>query len=201
MLLEMISYMELMERRRWLLTDSIFFDTDCICAFLWIKEESLLEKMFPGKIVIPQEVYNEIDRPMIPHLKTRIDQLIDNGSAIVMSMDISSEEYALYIELTTNSGQNKVIGSGEAASISLAKKHDGVLGSNNLKDVGFYINKYSLKNLTTGDILVKAFQEGLITEEEGNTIWTNMLKKKRKIGANSFTEFLERNKYDNCKKI
>lgn len=193
--------MELMERRRWLLTDSIFFDTDCICAFLWIKEESLLEKMFPGKIVIPQEVYNEIDRPMIPHLKTRIDQLIDNGSAIVMSMDISSEEYALYIELTTNSGQNKVIGSGEAASISLAKKHDGVLGSNNLKDVGFYINKYSLKNLTTGDILVKAFQEGLITEEEGNTIWTNMLKKKRKIGANSFTEFLERNKYDNCKKI
>lgn len=201
MLLEMISYMELMERRRWLLTDSIFFDTDCICAFLWIKEESLLEKMFPGKIVIPQEVYNEIDRPMIPHLKTRIDQLIDNGSAIVMSMDISSEEYALYIELTTNSGQNKVIGSGEAASISLAKKHDGVLGSNNLKDVGFYINKYSLKNLTTGDILVKAFQEGLITEEEGNTIWTNMLKKKRKIGANSFTEFLERNKYDNCKKF
>lgn len=157
--------------------------------------------MFPGKIVIPKEVYNEIDRPMIPHLKTRIDQLIDNGSAIVMSMDISSEEYALYIELTTNSGQNKVIGSGEAASISLAKKHDGVLGSNNLKDVGFYINKYSLKNLTTGDILVKAFQEGLITEEEGNTIWTNMLKKKRKIGANSFTEFLERNKSDNCKKI
>jgi len=159
------------------LTNSLFFDTDCICAFLWINEESLLEKMYSGKIVIPKEVYNEIDRPTIPHLKARIDQLIANGSAIVMSMDINSEEYSLYRELTTFSG-NKLIGSGEAASISLAKKHNGVLGSNNLRDVGYYVNKYSLKHVTTGDILVEAFQKGLITEQEGNTIWANMLKKK-----------------------
>lgn len=58
------------------MTDSVFFDTDCICAFLWIKEESLLEKMYPGKIVIPKEVYEEIDRPTIPHLKARTDRLI-----------------------------------------------------------------------------------------------------------------------------
>ena len=173
------------------MTNSLFFDTDCICAFLWINEESLLEKMYSGKIVIPKEVYNEIDRPTIPHLKARIDQLIANGSAIVMSMDINSEEYSLYRELTTFSG-NKLIGSGEAASISLAKKHNGVLGSNNLRDVGYYVNKYSLKHVTTGDILVEAFQKGLITEQEGNTIWANMLKKKRKIGANSFTEFFQK---------
>ena len=108
-----------------------------------------------------------------------------------MSMDISSEEYTLYRELTTSSGGNKVIGSGEAASISLAKKHNGVLGSNNLRDISYYINKYSLKHVTTGDILVEAFQKGLITEQEGNTIWVSMLNKKRKIGAASFTEFLE----------
>ncbi len=192
MLLEMILYMELMKRRRYPLTDSIFFDTDCICAFLWVNGESLLEKMFPGKIVIPKEVYNEIDRPTIPHLKNRVDQLIANGSAVVVSMDINSEEYVLYRELTTDFGTNKVIGSGEAASIALAKKHNGVLGSNNLRDISYYIRKYSLKNVTTGDILVEAFQKGFITEQEGNTIWTNMLKKKRKIGANSFTEFLQR---------
>lgn len=188
-----------MERRLCLLTDSIFFDTDCICAFLCINGESLPEKMFPGKIVISQEVYNEIDRPTTPHLKTRIDQIISNGSAVIMSMDISSEEYALYRELITYNGRNKVIGSGEAASISLAKKHNGVLGSNNLRDVSYYINKYSLKHITTGEILVEAFQKGLITEQEGNTIWASMLNKKRKIGANSFTEFLKRSKTDNSK--
>ena len=199
MLLEMILYMELMERRLCLLTDSIFFDTDCICAFLWINRESFPEKKFPGKIVIPQEVYKEIDRPTIPHLKTRIDQIISNGSAVIMSMDISSEEYALYRELITYNGRNKVIGSVEVASISLAKKHNGVLGSNNLRDVSYYINKYSLKHITTGDILVESFQKGLITEQEGNTIWASMLNKKRKIGANSFTEFLKRSKTDNSK--
>ena len=199
MFLEMILYMELMERRLCLLTDSIFFDTDCICAFLWINRESFPEKKFPGKNVIPQEVYKEIDRPTIPHLKTRIDQIISNGSAVIMSMDISSEEYALYRELITYNGRNKVIGSVEVASISLAKKHNGVLGSNNLRDVSYYINKYSLKHITTGDILVEAFQKGLITEQEGNTIWASMLNKKRKIGANSFTEFLKRSKTDNSK--
>lgn len=50
-----------------------------------------------------------------------------------MSMDISSEEYTLYRELTTFSGGNKVIGAGEAASISLAKKHNGVLASITLR--------------------------------------------------------------------
>ena len=74
-----------------------------------------------------------------------------------MSMDISSEEYALYRELITYNGRNKVIGSGEAASISLAKKHNGVLGSNNLRDVSYYINKYSLKHITTGEILTLNF--------------------------------------------
>jgi len=181
------------------LTDSIFFDTDCICAFLWINGEIFPEKMFPGKIVIPQEVYKEIDRPTIPHLKTRIDQIISNGSAVIMSMDISSEEYALYRELITYNGRNKVIGSGEAASISLAKKHNGVLGSNNLRDVSYYINKYSLKHITTGEILVESFQKGLITEQEGNTILASMLNKKRKIGTNLFTEFLKRSKTDNYK--
>ena len=180
------------------MTDSVFFDTDCICAFLWINGESLLEKMYSGKIVIPKEVYNEIDRPMIPHLKGRIDQLIANGSATVMSMNINSEEYSLYRELTTFSG-NKLIGSGEAASIALAKKYNGILGSNNLKDIAYYINKFSLKHITTGDILVEAFQKGLITEQEANTIWANMLNKKRKIGANSFTEFLQKSKVNNFK--
>ena len=181
-----------------LFTNSIFFDTDCICAFLWVENESILEKMYSGKIVIPKQVYDEIDRPTIPHLKARIDQLINRGVAIVMSMDINSEEYTLYRTLTTCSRDNKVIGSGEAASISLAKKHNGILGSNNLRDIARYVEEFSLKHVTTGDILVEAFRKKLITEEEGNAIWAEMLKKKRKIGASSFSEFLN-NKTKECK--
>ena len=189
--LEMISFMEFVERRRYILIDSIFFDTDCICAFLWVNEESLLEKIYAGKIIIPKEVYDEIDRPTIPHLKSRIDKLIAKGSAVIMCMDITSKEYELYSELI-NYNSYKLIGKGEAAAISLAKEYDGILGSNNLSDIEYYINKYSLKHVTTGKILFEAFNKGLITEEEGNIIWTNMLNKKRKLGANSFTEFMEK---------
>lgn len=162
------------------MTDAIFFDTDCICAFLWVNNESLLEKMYPDKIIIPKEVYDEIDKPAISHLKARIDRLIKNGSAKVMSMDIGTEEYSLYRNLTTFSGNNKVIGSGEAASISLAKKYNGILGSNNIRDVAYYVNEFSLRHITTGDLLIEAFKRELITEQQGNQIWADMNKKKKK---------------------
>ena len=172
------------------LIDSIFFDTDCISAFLWVKNESLLETMYSGKIVIPKEVYDELNKPSILHLKHRIDQLISRGSAKIMTMDIRN--------LTTISEYNhKVIGKGEAASISLAKKYNGILGSNNLRDIKYYVDKFSLKHITTGDILVKAYEDNLITEDQGNIIWSEMLSKRRRIGANSFTEFLKIKKYDN----
>ena len=180
------------KRKGFLLTDSIFFDTDCICAFLWVNEVCLLEKIVDGKIMIPKPVYDEIDRPSIPHLKRRVDLLLERGSAEIVYLSVDSEEYALYRELTTFSGNNKVIGRGEAASISLAKTYDGILGSNNLKDVAYYVEKYSLKHMTTGDLLVEAYERGLITEAEGNAIWQAMLNKRRQIGAQSFTEYFER---------
>lgn len=182
------------ERKGFLLTDSIFFDTDCICAFLWVNEVCLLEELVEGKIMIPKPVYDEIDRPSIPHLKRRVDLLLERGSAEIVYLSVDSEEYALYRELTTFSGNNKVIGRGEAASISLAKTYDGILGSNNLKDVAYYVQKFSLEHKTTGDLLVEAYERGLITEDDGNAIWQAMLNKRRQIGAQSFTEYLKNTK-------
>lgn len=73
---------------------------------------------------------------------------------------------------------------------SLAEKYDGIPGSNNLKDMAYYVKKFSLKHKMTGDLLVEAYKRGLITEAEGNAIWQAMLNKRRQIGAQSFTEYL-----------
>lgn len=35
-----------------------------------------------------------------------------------------------------------------------------------------YVEKYNLERITTGDILIMALKEGLITEKEGNLIWS-----------------------------
>ncbi|MBZ4263387.1 hypothetical protein LAJ59_05990, partial [Streptococcus pneumoniae] len=134
------------------MTSRVFIDADCISVFLWVGTEHLLEKLYLGKIVIPQEVYDEINIPTIPHLKSRIDQLVTKGSAEIVSIDIGTEEYALYRDLTRNHDSNKIIGKGEVTSISLAKKHNGILGSNNLRDVKSYVEEFSLEHMTTGDI-------------------------------------------------
>lgn len=85
---------------------------------------------------------------------------------------------------------HKIIGRGEAAAISMSKCNNGVLASNNLKDISDYIAEYSLNHVTTGDILFEAFTKGYITEADGNVLWANMLAKRRKLGYSSFSDYL-----------
>jgi len=106
-----------------LLTEPLFFDTDCLSAFLWVNKQSLLTQLYPGRIVIPMQVYKELSQPSIPHLKMRVDSMRAKGEAKVESIMVGSEEYALYRQLTANPASGHVvIGRGEAEAIALAKK-------------------------------------------------------------------------------
>lgn len=174
------------------MTDSLFFDTDCISAFLWVRNESLLAQLYPGRIVIPRPVYDELSNPRIVHLKVRIDALVSAGQARIVEIIVGTQEYNMFYKLTVepDKGQ-KLIGKGEAASIALAKENGGIVASNNLSDIGDYVKEFQLKHITTGDILVEAYNKGLITENEGNNIWASMLAKQRKLGTASFLDFLK----------
>ncbi len=171
------------------MTDSYFFDTDCLSAFLWVKNESILAKLYPGKIILPMQVYDEIKK--VPPLIKRVELMRNNNQLSVESIMTGTEEYNDYYSLAIcpNKGV-KIIGRGEAATIALKKKYDGILASNNLSDIMTYVEKYNLKHITTGEILVDALAKNIITESEGNTIWQNMLAKKRMLPANTFTEYL-----------
>lgn len=84
----------------------------------------------------------------------------------------------------------KSIGRGEAGRIALAKTYNGILASNNYKDIATYIEKYNLKHIDTGQILVEALVKGLITETDGNKIGSKMLDKRRRLPDNTFSEYL-----------
>ena len=171
--------------------DKYFFDTDCLSAFLWVKNENLLIKLYGGKIILPGQVYSELSHPRIPHLKTLTDTLKSNGDILVENIEMDTEEYKIYCKLTENPDKGfKVIGKGEAAAIALAKTKGGVLASNNMRDIKPYVDEYGLEHITTGDILVEALNKQYITEHEGNKIWASMLSKNRKLPNNTFTEFL-----------
>jgi len=172
--------------------DSLFFDSDCISAFLWVKEQNLLAALYPGRIVIPKPAYDELAYPTTPQLKQRIDTLISSSQAVLQNINVDSDTYVLYQKLTTTPDEgHKIIGPGEAASIALAKTVGGVVASNNLRDISSYIDEYELKHIITGDILIEAMEKGLITEDDGNTIWTAMIAKRRKLGASSFSEYIK----------
>ena len=128
------------------MTDSLFFDTDCISAFLWVRNESLLAQLYPGRIVIPRPVYNELSNPRIVHLKVRIDALVSTGQAEIVKIIVGTQEYNMFYKLTVepDKGQ-KLIGKGEAAPIALAKENGGIVASNNLSDIGDYVKEFSIE--------------------------------------------------------
>ena len=172
------------------MTDGIYFDSDCLSAFLWVRNENLLAQLYK-QIIIPRQVYQELSFPGIAHLKRRIDTLIENQQANIAEILVGSKEYDLYYELTVNpKAGHLVIGKGEAAAISLAKEYGGVVASNNLRDIEYYIREFDLKHTTTADILVEALHRRLITEEQGNRLWAAMLAKRRQLGAATFSTYL-----------
>lgn len=174
------------------LTDQLFFDTDCISAFLWVGKQSILSKLYPNKIRIPKQVYAELSYPGVSHLKERVDTLIRNGDAKIVDIEANSDDYDFYTELTCDPKDGKKsIGKGEAACIVFARKENGIIASNNLRDIDFYVKEYNLKHKTTGDIMVDAVSLGIITDEQANKLWDAMIRKRRKLGADTFSSYLK----------
>lgn len=124
-------------------------------------------------------------------LKAQVDLMLQAGNATIESIMVGTDTYELYRKLTSHPDPgHKIIGRGEAASISLAKEKQGILASNNLRDISAYVTEYGLSHLTRGDIMKMAFDAGYINEAQGNTIWANMLARKRKLGYRSFSDYL-----------
>ena len=172
------------------MTKVIFFDTDCISSFLWTRTERLLIHCFGNDMIIPRQVYNEIST--VTHLQQRIDVMVNNGNLTIEDILVGSQENDLYLDLTdyTRSGTLPLIGKGEAAAIVLSKKNNGILASNNFRDVRYYVELYGLDHISTPNILYKAFNDGLISITEADSIWTQMVAKRRKLPFSTFSEYL-----------
>ncbi len=83
-----------------------------------------------------------------------------------------------------------MIGRGEAAAIVLSKKNNGVLASNNFRNVEYYVELYELDHISTSDIIHRVVKDRTITVSQADAIWTKMISKKRKLPFNTFSEYL-----------
>lgn len=168
----------------------IFYDTDCLSCFISIDDVSILKQLFK-KIVIPYEVYKEFSK--VPVLKRRVDRLIKKGFIEVIDLNTNTPTYNLFVKLHRGYLFDKEMGKGEAAALALAIKNNGIIASNNTQDIIKAVEKYNLIQIKTGDILVKAYDLQIITEDEGNALWKKMLNQKRFLTEKTFTEYLKNN--------
>ena len=167
----------------------IFYDTDCLSCFISINDVSILKELFE-KVIIPYEVYDEFSRVFT--LKKRVDDLHYEGFIEIEDFDVESESYDLFLKLCDGEFTGRKIGEGEAAAITLAVENNGILASNNTRDVEDAVKRFNLIRIRTGDILVKAFNCNIITEKEGNELWSKMLNQKRYLTENSFSNYLKK---------
>lgn len=167
------------------MTKRVFFDTDCISSFMWVGEKSIIEELFGARIVIPEQVYEELSNPKVKHLKDQTDEIIGAGKATIGSIELGSSEYYVYREMTEFPAK-PIIGKGEAAAIALAYVNNGIVASNNLKDVSKYVKKYELNHVTTLGILVMAEEKGIISGHQCESIWRHMKRKQIRLPEGSY---------------
>lgn len=170
------------------MTNNYYFDTDCLSSFIKANREDLLASLYSKRMFVPWNVYREISR--IDRLKRKMDILIKDKHIKKISFNLDSKEYKDFSYLIDVYNNKYYIGEGEAACIALAKNNNGVLASNNLKDIKRYIDEYKLKHLTSADILKQALKNKFITKIEGNNIWRDMLNEGIYLPYDSFDNYI-----------
>ena len=135
-------------------------------------------------MIILEEVLEELNR--VPHLASKVKLSIRNGHIKRESMYADSPE-ALQVGKFLDTGK---YGSGEAACMAYLTQHDGILGSNNLSDVKEFCIQNKKRLLTTADVMYQAYETNLVGLEEADKIWSDMISKRRKLPALSFSEYM-----------
>ena len=102
--------------------EKIFFDTDCISSFLWVERTDIILELYDQRIILPEQVVDELSNPRVSHLSSKVEQLLSQNEIEMAEIIVGTEESRLYYMLTRNpkSGQ-KPIGKGEASAIALSK--------------------------------------------------------------------------------
>ncbi len=163
-----------------------------------VGHENLVLRLYAGRIGIPQPVYDELKK--VYFLKSTVDSLRKAGKVILYQITAGTVEGDLYFKLITKPDKGyKIIGRGEAAAITLTRQYNGILGSNNLRDILPYVRLYCLQYRTSADIMAEALEQHMISEGQGNVIWRNMLDRGRKLPHDTFSEFLKNREGDHLR--
>ena len=170
----------------------VFGDTDCLSSFLFLDEFTLLESLLDG-IVIPDAVYQELTaNGTPPQIVNNLELLMEKKFIKVQDIDLRSSEHQWYDEIRAEYHMNKgfPIGEGEAQAMALAIPNGGILASNNLSDIKYFVDKYRLPLLTSAYMIADSVDKGQISYEEAELTWQQM-ERNRILMPGSFEDYYQ----------
>lgn len=170
----------------------VFGDTDCLSSFLFLDEFTLLESLL-DEIVIPEAVYQELTANGTPiQIVNNLELLMNKKFIKVHDIDLLSSEHQWYDEIRAEYQMNKgfPIGEGEAQAMALAIPNGGILASNNLSDVDYFVKKYHLPLLTSAHIIAASVDKDFISYDEAELTWKKMRKNRIRMPG-SFENYYE----------
>lgn len=184
------------------LNKPIFYDADCLESFLFVDAGYVLEELF-SKIVIPEQVYQEIMNESTPLIVKRNFENLKESFVEIREIYFPSQEYVTYksIEKGFWSKTGKVCGSGESAAMALAHLNNGIVASNNLSDVLEYIEDLDIGLITSSMILTEALKKEIISIDTANSLYVGMIRKGMDLPCNSFFEYYDELYDGDCKKF
>jgi hypothetical protein len=79
-------------------------------------------------------------------------------------------------------------GDGESATMAVARHHNNIIASSNLRDIKNYCSNHKIDYLTTMDFLCYALTNGRWTESRCNDFISKVLSKKSKLPCKTMSE-------------
>ncbi|HEY0091684.1 MAG TPA: hypothetical protein VGB43_04275 [Flavobacterium sp.] len=161
----------------------ILLDCDVIIHFTRAGKQLLLPKIFPDRFVILDKVRAELDKHK--GKLTAVANFVEWSKIPVIAMPPQIEilkEYSLL---------KKEMGEGEAACLAVAKHTKDYIASSNLRDIGDYCKTHGIVYLTTMDILLQAYLNGIMDEEECDNFIKEVKQKGSKLvfGINKISDY------------
>ncbi|MBE6509697.1 MAG: hypothetical protein E7Z74_00290 [Methanobrevibacter millerae] len=132
----------------------IFYDSDVLICFLKINEIEILKELF-SKVIISKNVKEELTNVNAPKNEVNeINRLIEEKFIEVVEIEVLSSEYSYYKCMINGFWSNgEKLGFGESSAMALAISNNGIVASNNLKDVSDISDNFNIPIITSSLIL------------------------------------------------
>lgn len=163
---------------------SILLDADVVIHLSKCDLLVLLHKLYQGRVVILDEVYNEIKGDA----RVKLDNLI-NFSWVKIYTPSTQNKQRIILEYAQIKKRYPNIGMGEAYCMSVAKLDDSIIASSNLKDIKTYCLENNIEYITTIEILHFAFEKKLLNESEFDLALSNIISKGSIMPCKSLQEY------------